>query len=121
MQVEVALPAGVATPADRAQALEQVRRAALGCRDCPLGEIGTQTVFGLGPATARLMFVGEAPGYQEDQQGVPFVGPSGQLLDEGMAQAGIDYERAIELILEDALLRAGKSVAARNLAALAKT
>jgi uracil-DNA glycosylase family protein len=93
MQVEVAIPAVGATDEDRAHALEQVRRAALGCRDCPLGEIGTQTVFGVGSTTARLMFVGEAPGYQEDQQGVPFVGPAGQLFNEALAQARIPREQ----------------------------
>src|SRR5262249_48758102 len=45
--------------------------------------------FGAGPATARLLFVGEAPGYQEDQQGVPFVGPAGQLFNEGLAKSDI--------------------------------
>jgi uracil-DNA glycosylase family protein len=88
VHVDVTIPAG-APRETRAAALEHVRRAALGCRDCPLGEIGTQTVFGVGPATARLTFVGEAPGYQEDQQGVPFVGPAGQLFNEGLAAAGI--------------------------------
>ena len=94
MRVEVAIPSAGAPAGRRSDALEQVRRAALGCRDCPLGEIGTQTVFGVGPATARLMVVGEAPGYQEDQQGVPFVGPSGQLFNEALAEAGIPRQEA---------------------------
>ena len=93
MRVDVAIPPADAPAGRRTDALEQVRRAALGCRDCPLGEIGTQTVFGVGPATARLAFVGEAPGYQEDQQGVPFVGPAGQLFNEGLAEAGIPREQ----------------------------
>src|SRR5829696_7985067 len=92
VRVDVAVPAPTASAEDRALALDQVRLAALGCRDCPLGARGTQTVFGVGPATARLMFVGEAPGRQEDQQGRPFVGPAGQLFDEGLAQAGIPRE-----------------------------
>jgi DNA polymerase len=87
--IQTGLPAQLGFGEDPTAALEQVRRAAAGCRDCPLWEIGTQTVFGVGPATARLMFVGEAPGYQEDQRGVPFVGPAGQLFDEGLEQAGI--------------------------------
>jgi uracil-DNA glycosylase family protein len=70
--------------------LAAVARAARECRACPLWEIGTQTVFGAGPATARLMFIGEAPGEQEDKQGVPFVGPAGRLFDEALQQAGID-------------------------------
>jgi uracil-DNA glycosylase family protein len=90
VQVAVALPPASAPSAERAAALEQVRRAAAGCQDCPLWELGTQTVFGVGPATATLMFVGEAPGRQEDERGVPFVGPAGQLFDEGLLHAGID-------------------------------
>jgi len=53
----------------------------------------TQTVFGEGPRTAEVMLVGEQPGDQEDRQGHPFVGPSGRLLDEGLAAAGIDRRR----------------------------
>jgi DNA polymerase len=70
--------------------LAAVEREARSCRACPLWEIGTQTVFGAGPANARLMFIGEAPGAQEDRQGVPFVGPAGRLFDEALEQAGID-------------------------------
>ncbi|MGH2353992.1 MAG: UdgX family uracil-DNA binding protein [Chloroflexota bacterium] len=76
----------------RAGALDAVRREAAGCRACPLWETGTQTVFGAGPATARLMFVGEAPGFQEDKQGVPFVGPAGRLFNEALEQAGLQRE-----------------------------
>jgi DNA polymerase len=79
-----------ATGTDRTSALDAVRAAAAGCHDCPLWETGTQTVFGAGPASAGLLFVGEAPGFQEDKQGVPFVGPSGQLFDRALASAGID-------------------------------
>jgi DNA polymerase len=53
----------------------------------------TQTVFGEGPRTADVMLVGEQPGDQEDRQGHPFVGPSGKLLDEALANAGIDRRR----------------------------
>ena len=70
--------------------LARVREEAAGCTRCPLHEIGTQTVFGDGPAKAELMFVGEAPGAQEDRSGEPFVGPAGQLFDEGLAATGID-------------------------------
>jgi uracil-DNA glycosylase family protein len=69
--------------------LDRVRAEARGCQRCPLWQIGTQTVFGDGPTTARLMFVGEAPGYNEDQQGRPFVGAAGALFDEALAAAGI--------------------------------
>ena len=58
-----------------------LREAVAACRACSLCESRTQTVFGCGPTQAHWMVVGEAPGMQEDAQGEPFVGPSGQLLD----------------------------------------
>ena len=70
--------------------LGRIRREAEGCRDCPLWKKATQTVFGEGPARARLMLVGEQPGDAEDRTGHPFVGPAGRLLDEALGQAGID-------------------------------
>ncbi len=60
------------------------------CRRCPLWRDATQGVCGEGPATASLMIVGEQPGDQEDLSGRPFVGPAGQVLDEALAEAGID-------------------------------
>jgi DNA polymerase len=76
-------------PGEQLAALAEQART---CRACPLWEIGTQTVFGSGPATARLMFVGEAPGQQEDRQGRPFVGPAGKLFDQALEQAGLERE-----------------------------
>jgi DNA polymerase len=73
--------------------LPSLRAAAAGCRGCDLWRNATQTVFGEGPRTAEVMLVGEQPGDQEDRQGHPFVGPSGRLLDEGLAAAGIDRRR----------------------------
>lgn len=70
--------------------LQQLRRAASSCRECPLGLLGTQTVFGEGPAQARLMLVGEQPGDREDREGHPFVGPAGRLLDQALAELGLD-------------------------------
>ncbi|MCM1970675.1 MULTISPECIES: UdgX family uracil-DNA binding protein [Streptomyces] len=70
--------------------LPALRRAAAGCRGCPLYRDATQTVFGAGSGDARVMFVGEQPGDQEDRQGKPFVGPAGRLLDRALADAGID-------------------------------
>lgn len=70
--------------------LASLRAAAADCRGCPLWEPATQTVFGRGPAAARLMLVGEQPGDLEDQQGVPFVGPAGRLLVEALDEAGVD-------------------------------
>jgi DNA polymerase len=75
-------------PATRS--LPALREAAAGCRGCGLYRDATQTVFGEGRTTARLMLVGEQPGDQEDRAGHPFVGPSGRLLDEALAEAGID-------------------------------
>jgi DNA polymerase len=60
------------------------------CQLCDLYKHATQTVFGEGPADARLMLVGEQPGDQEDLAGRPFVGPAGQMLDRALAEAGID-------------------------------
>jgi len=70
--------------------LAKLREAAAHCRGCDLWKGATQTVFGEGPAHARLMLVGEQPGDQEDKAGRPFVGPAGRLLDEGLAAAGLD-------------------------------
>jgi DNA polymerase len=60
------------------------------CKACDLWKLGTQTVFGEGPARARVMFVGEQPGDSEDRVGHPFVGPAGKLLDEALLEVGIE-------------------------------
>ena len=74
--------------------LASLRRAAAGCRACPLWEGATQAVFGEGGAHAPLMLVGEQPGDHEDRAGRPFVGPAGRLLDEALELAGIDRDAA---------------------------
>ena len=71
-------------------AIAALAREAADCRRCPLWEPATQTVFGEGPQTARMMMVGEQPGDQEDLVGRPFVGPAGQVLDRAIEEAGID-------------------------------
>jgi uracil-DNA glycosylase family protein len=71
-------------------ALPVLREIAAACRACDLWKKATQTVFGEGPARAKLLFVGEQPGDGEDRAGQPFVGPAGQLLDRALAAAGID-------------------------------
>ncbi|MFI0351660.1 UdgX family uracil-DNA binding protein [Actinomadura sp. 9N407] len=76
-------------PASRTD-LEALRRAAAGCRGCTLYENATQTVFGGGAPHARVVFVGEQPGDQEDRKGEPFVGPAGRLLDKALEEAGIE-------------------------------
>jgi uracil-DNA glycosylase family 4 len=72
------------------KSLPGLREAAKDCRDCPLWENATQTVFGEGAVRAEVMLVGEQPGDQEDLQGHPFVGPAGQLLDRALAEAGVE-------------------------------
>jgi uracil-DNA glycosylase len=74
----------------RRKKLAQVRDDAARCRRCDLWKRGTQTVFGEGPSSARLMLVGEQPGDQEDLAGEPFVGPAGQLLRGALVEAGLD-------------------------------
>jgi uracil-DNA glycosylase len=74
--------------------LDQVRQHALHCRDCPLWKNATQTVFGEGSESARVVFVGEQPADREDLAGRPFVGPAGRLLDRALAEVGVDRAAA---------------------------
>jgi len=73
--------------------LSSLAEAARCCQGCPLYAKATQTVFGEGPRDARVVFVGEQPGDQEDLEGKPFVGPAGQVFDELLTEAGIDRAR----------------------------
>lgn len=68
---------------------EKVKR----CRKCPLGASRIKAVFGVGNRKAKVMFIGEGPGYDEDRQGEPFVGRAGKLLDKMMASIGLDREK----------------------------
>jgi DNA polymerase len=70
--------------------LAKLRRAAGGCRGCPLWRDATQTVFGAGPRKAELMLVGEQPGDREDVEGEPFVGPAGGILVRALEAAEVD-------------------------------
>ena len=72
--------------------LPKLAQAAGRCTACELHLIGSKTVFGEGPAEARVMLVGEQPGDREDVEGHPFVGPAGQLLDRALEEAGIDRD-----------------------------
>src|SRR5438128_11439075 len=83
-------PKSAAELVPRRPTLSNVRAAAKDCQACDLYKSGTQTVFGEGSRTARLMFVGEQPGDAEDLAGHPFVGPAGKLLDRALVEAGID-------------------------------
>ena len=70
--------------------ISKLQQAARGCQACPLWKTGTQTVFGEGSRHAKVVFVGEQPGNDEDLAGKPFVGPAGKLLDKALVEAGID-------------------------------
>ena len=81
------------TPQERREALRAVFDEARGCTRCPqLAQTRTQVVFGAGNANADLMFVGEAPGRDEDEQGLPFVGRSGKLLNTLLEEIGLRRE-----------------------------
>ncbi|MFN2530035.1 MAG: UdgX family uracil-DNA binding protein [Pyrinomonadaceae bacterium] len=73
--------------------LPLLKEAAADCRACDLWKKGTQTVFGDGRRRAKVMFVGEQPGNEEDLSGKPFVGPAGRLLDAALEEAGIDRQQ----------------------------
>jgi len=77
-----------------ARNVDELRDALAGFDGCPLKQTSTNLVFGDGNPQARYMIVGEAPGPQEDRQGIPFVGPSGKLLDAMLAAIGLDRESA---------------------------
>jgi uracil-DNA glycosylase len=70
--------------------LEELREAAANCQACDLWKGATQTVFGEGARGAKVMFVGEQPGNDEDLRGKPFVGPAGKLLDKVLQELGIN-------------------------------
>jgi uracil-DNA glycosylase len=77
------------TSTERAVALEAYAAETSACTRCRLAEGRTQVVFGVGNSDADLMFVGEAPGFHEDQQGLPFVGQAGKLLETLLAGIGL--------------------------------
>jgi uracil-DNA glycosylase family 4 len=72
--------------------LEEIAREIEVCQRCPLGNLRNRAVPGEGPANAEVLFIGEAPGWHEDQQGRPFVGPAGQFLTQLLALAGLRRE-----------------------------
>ena len=78
-----------AVPAEHVDDLQAYAAAVAGCTRCRLSQGRTQVVFGAGNAQAELMFVGEAPGFHEDKQGLPFVGQAGKLLEKLLAQIGL--------------------------------
>ena len=86
--------AGERDDGERPDSLAAIGAAIEGCRKCPIGCLENQAVMGEGPDNAPLMIVGEQPGDVEDQEGKPFVGPAGQLLDVHLERAGIDRASA---------------------------
>lgn len=74
---------------------EELERDCLGCQRCELCSGRTNLVFGVGNRNAEVMFIGEGPGEQEDLQGKPFVGKSGQLLDKYLSHIGLDRDKNI--------------------------
>ena len=78
------------SPETSIKSLKELAKAEAACTRCPLYKDATQVVPGEGPAHADLMLVGEQPGDKEDLAGRPFVGPTGQLFDRALADAGID-------------------------------
>jgi uracil-DNA glycosylase family protein len=92
LDMQIALPTAEAFLPSKHD-LSSLREAAKHCEGCPLYANATQTVFGAGPARADIVMVGEQPGDVEDRQGKPFVGPAGRLLDQMLAEAGIDRSR----------------------------
>ena len=86
--------ASASGPADSlARSLAEARAQARTCTRCPLYANATQTVFGEGPASAAVMFIGEQPGDKEDLAGKPFVGPAGILFDRLLGEAGIERQK----------------------------
>ncbi|MEB2311186.1 MAG: uracil-DNA glycosylase [Sorangiineae bacterium] len=77
------------TPGESRQALAELEREVASCTRCALSETRTQTVFARGTGASGLCFVGEGPGAEEDREGMPFVGPAGQLLDRMIAAMGL--------------------------------
>ncbi len=77
---------------DRRESLKRVYEEARNCRACVLHETRTTVVFGSGNADADLMFIGEAPGENEDEQGIPFVGQAGKLLDKLLGEIGLSRQ-----------------------------
>lgn len=80
------------TAEERREKLVELYEEVRGCEKCPLHETRTKAVFGAGDADAEVMFVGEAPGAEEDRQGLPFVGRAGQLLNELLEGIGMARE-----------------------------
>jgi DNA polymerase len=91
--------------------LSHLKEAAACCQGCPLFADATQTVFGEGPPDARIVFIGEQPGDEEDRAGRPFVGPAGRLLAELMQEVGLPRD---EVYMTNAVKHFGHMVRGRR-------
>lgn len=92
-QEGLAISAADFLPDELSRSIADLRRAAADCRGCSLCEAATQTVFGEGPESAKVVLVGEQPGDQEDQLGRPFVGPAGEVLNHAMRLAKLERDQ----------------------------
>lgn len=81
--------------ADQCHTLDELRKAVMNFDDCALKKTATNTVFSDGNPKAEVMLIGEAPGAQEDEKGIPFCGPSGQLLDKVLGSIGLTREKNV--------------------------
>ena len=77
------------------QELEKIKQQCLGCQKCVLGQTRTNLVFSDGVPNHKLVLIGEAPGFNEDQTGIPFVGKAGQLLDKIFASVGLSRQKDV--------------------------
>ena len=75
--------------------LDQVRQSCINCQKCPLSQTRTNVVFSDGIPNSKLMLIGEAPGFNEDMQGKPFVGRAGQLLDKIFESVGLSRQKDV--------------------------
>ena len=91
----VALQTGECAEQVQKDSLEELTKDCLGCHRCGLAATRTHVVISRGNPLARLMLIGEGPGQNEDETGLPFVGRAGQLLDQILASVGLDQEQDI--------------------------
>ena len=104
---ESAIPPSTMTAQEKRQALDALEEEVKACQKCPLWRTRTNTVFSRGNPASELVFVGEAPGYYEDQQGLPFVGRAGKLLDDiitkgmGLSRDDIEFDFSFDPNLHD--------------------
>ena len=78
---------------DKETQLKEIAQKVAACQKCPLFKTATRPVFGNGDPNSQILFIGEAPGYWEDQKGIPFCGAAGKLLDELLSSIGLSREK----------------------------